>query len=172
VNYGSWSIGNPVHIASTMIEAGTGTDMTHITYKETSALYTAVATKEIDWALGSIGTAGALQRADKIRYIGVTAPKRMTELPNIPTVAESGGPANFDFSAWTALVAPKGTPSTVLEKIHKDVSAAIASAEMRAKFAALAYEQYPMSREQFAALLKSERAVNGAAVKRLNIQLD
>jgi tripartite-type tricarboxylate transporter receptor subunit TctC len=172
VNYGSWSIGNPVHIASTMIEAGTATDMTHVTYKETSALYMGVASKELDWALGSIGTAGALQRADKIRYIGVTAPKRMAELPTIPTVAESGGPANYDFSAWTALVAPKGTSPAVLEKIHKDVTAAIFSVEMRAKFAALAYEQYPMSREQFGALVRSERATNGAAVKRLNVQID
>jgi tripartite-type tricarboxylate transporter receptor subunit TctC len=172
VNYGSWSIGNPVHIASSMIEAGTATEMTHVTYKETSALYLGVASKELDWALGSIGTAGALQRADKIRYIGVTAPKRMAELPNIATVAESGGPANYEFSAWTALVAPKGTPAAVLDKIQKDVSDAIASVEMRAKFAALAYEQYPMSREQSNTLLKNERAVNGAAVKRLNVQLD
>jgi tripartite-type tricarboxylate transporter receptor subunit TctC len=172
VNYGSWSIGNPVHIASSMIEAGTATEMTHVTYKETSALYLGVASKELDWALGSIGTAGALQRADKIRYIGVTAPKRMAELPNIPTIAESGGPVGFDFSAWTALVAPKGTPSATLDKIHRDVSAAIASAEMRAKFAALAYEPYGMSREQFNGLLKSERITNGAAVKRLNVQLD
>ncbi len=172
VTYGSWSIGNPVHIASEMIEAATGTKMTHVPYKETSQLYIGVANRELDWALGSVATSGSLERAGKLRYIAVTAPKRLPDYPNLPTVAESGGPADFDYSAWTALVAPKGLPTNVAEKIHRDVAAALAEPGMRAKFAALAYESYPLSRSAFNELLNKERDRNGAIVRRLNVQLD
>ncbi|TAG66442.1 MAG: tripartite tricarboxylate transporter substrate binding protein, partial [Burkholderiales bacterium] len=172
VTYGSWSIGNPVHIASEMIEAATGTKMTHVPYKETSQLYIGVANRELDWALGSVATSGSLERAGKIRYIAVTAPKRLPDYPNLPTVAESGGPTDFDYSAWTALVAPKGTPPAIVEKIHRDVAAALAEPAMRAKFAALAYENYPLTRSGFNEVLTKERERNGAIVRRLNVQLD
>ncbi len=172
ITYGSWSIGNPVHIASAMIEAETGTTMTHVPYKETSQLYIGVANREVDWAFGSVATSGSLERAGKLRYIAVSAPKRLPELPNIPTVAESGGPAQFDYSAWTALVAPKGVPAATLDKIHRDVAAALAEPAMKAKFAALFYEGYPLSRAGFNDLLAVESKRNAAVVKRLNVQLD
>lgn len=172
VTYGSWSIGNPVHIASAMIEAETGTAMTHVPYKETSQLYIGVANREVDWAFGSVATAGSLERAGKLRYIAVTAPRRLPELPNVPTVAESGGPAQFDYSAWTALVAPKGVPAATLEKIHRDVANALAEPAMKAKFAALFYENYSLSRAAFNEVLAAESKRNAAVVKRLNVQLD
>ncbi|MEN9559985.1 MAG: hypothetical protein RLZZ502_1196 [Pseudomonadota bacterium] len=172
VNFGSWSVGNPVHIASGMLATASDTQMQHVTYKETSALYIAVANKELDWALGSVGTAGALQRADKIRYLATTAPKRQAGWPQVPTVEEAGGPKGFEFSAWTALVSPKGVPASVLDKLHKDISEVINTPEMKAKFAALAYDAYPMSRGQFSQLLKRETERNGRVVKQLNLQLD
>ena len=62
LNYGSWSIGNPVHLGSEVFESATGTKMGHVVYKETSQLYTGVANGDIAWALGSYGTSGSLQR--------------------------------------------------------------------------------------------------------------
>ncbi len=172
VTYGSWSIGNPVHIASEIIENDTGTKMLHVPYKETTQLYAGVANKDVDWAFGSVATAGALERAGKLRYIATSAAKREAALPHVPTAAESGGPADFDYTAWTALVAPKGVPANVLEKIHRDVTTALNTPEMKAKYAALFYETYPMSRAQFGELLKKESERNAQVVKRLNVQLD
>jgi tripartite-type tricarboxylate transporter receptor subunit TctC len=172
VNFGSWSIGNPVHIASAMVESGTGTKMTHVPYKETTQLYAGVANKDVDWAFGSVATAGALERAGKLRYLATSAGKRESGLPNVPTAAESGGPADFDYTAWTALVAPKGVPAAVVDKIHRDVTTALNTPEMKAKYAALFYDGYPMTRTQFGDLLKRESERNGVVVKRLNVQLD
>jgi tripartite-type tricarboxylate transporter receptor subunit TctC len=172
ITYGSWSIGNPVHIASAMVETDTGTTMTHVPYKETSQLHIGVANREVDWAFGSVATAGSLERAGKLKYIAVSAAKRLPDLPNVPTVAESGGPANFDYSAWTAIVAPKGVPAATLDKIHRDIAASLAEPALRERFAALSYENYSLSRSAFIELLNAESKRNGAIVKRLNVQLD
>lgn len=92
LNYGSWSIGNPVHLGSELFESATGTQMEHVLYKETTQLYTSVSTGELSFALGSAATAGPLQRAGKLRFLAVTAPQRLASFPDVPTVGESGGP--------------------------------------------------------------------------------
>ena len=81
LNYGSWSVGNPVHLGSALFESVTGTQMAHVIYKETSQLYTGVATGELSFALGTFGTSRALQRAGKLRYLAVAAPQRHAALP-------------------------------------------------------------------------------------------
>jgi tripartite-type tricarboxylate transporter receptor subunit TctC len=108
VNYGSWFVGSPGHIGAAMLETSTGTKMTHVPYKEMSQLYVAVGNQEVDWAFGSAASAGAMQRAGRTRYLAVAAPKRVAGFPDVPTVAESGGPAGFELSAWTALAGAQG----------------------------------------------------------------
>ena len=63
LNYGSWSVGNPVHLGSALFETVTGTSMQHVIYKETTMLYTSVATGELSFAMGTNATAGAMYRA-------------------------------------------------------------------------------------------------------------
>ena len=121
LNYGSWSIGNPVHLGSEVFESSTGTRMDHVVYKETSQLYTGVANGDIGWALGSYGTSGALQRSGKIRYLAVAGPKRVAAHPDIPTVGEAGGPKDFEVSGWTMIAAPKSVSPAVAAKIRADV---------------------------------------------------
>ena len=172
LNYGSWSVGNPVHLGSALLEAMTGTEMQHVIYKETSMLYTAVATGEMNWSLGSLATAGALQKAGKIRFIAVTAPKRHPAFPDVPTVAESGGPAGYEMTGWTTLATPPGLPKAVAEKIQKDVEAALAEPDMAQRFAAFGYEAFPVTREQFRAFISAESAKYADVVKRAKASLD
>ncbi len=95
LNYGSWSVGNPVHLGSALFETLTGTQMEHVIYKETSQLYLGVANGELAFALGSSGTSGALQRGGRIRYLAVAGPKRLPAFPDVPTAAEAGGPSQL-----------------------------------------------------------------------------
>ena len=103
LNYGSWSVGNPVHLGSALLESLTGTKMEHVIYKETSQLYTSVATGELAFALGSSATAGPLQRANKLRFLAVAAPKRTAAFPDVPTVAESAGIPGFSAEPWNGV---------------------------------------------------------------------
>lgn len=89
LNYGSWSVGNPVHLGSELFESTTGTRMEHVVFKETTQLYTAVSTGDLAFALGSAATAGPLQRAGRLRFLAIAAPQRSADYPDVPTVGES-----------------------------------------------------------------------------------
>lgn len=172
LNYGSWSVGNPVHLGSALLESMTGTEMQHIIYKEVSMLYTGVATGELNWSLGSLASAGPMQRSGKIKFIGVTAPKRHAAFPDVPTVAESGGPAGYEVTGWTTLAAPKGLPKAVADKIQKDIEAALAEPDMKERYAAFGYEPFPVTRDQFNAYITSESTKYADVVKRAKASLD
>ncbi len=172
LNYGSWSIGNPVHLGSALFESVTGTEMQHVVYKETTMLYTGVANGELAFALGTNATAGAMQRAGKIRYVGVASPKRVVGFPNVPTVGESGGPAGFEVSGWTAIAAPKGLPKAVTDKIQRDIEKALAEPDVKEKFASFAYEPFPQTRDQFNAYIQTESARFADVVKKAKASLD
>jgi len=77
LNYGSWSVGNPVHLGSALLETVTGTEMQHIIFKETTHLYTSVAQGDLAFALGTSATAGPLYRAGKLKFLAVAAPRRI-----------------------------------------------------------------------------------------------
>ena len=85
-------------------------------YKETTQLYTGVATGELALALGTSATAGPLYLACKLKFVAIAAPKRLPAFKDVPTVAEAGGPKDFEVSGWTAIAAPKGLPKAVTDK--------------------------------------------------------
>jgi tripartite-type tricarboxylate transporter receptor subunit TctC len=172
LNYGSWSVGNPVHLGSALFETVTGTDMQHVIYKETTMLYTGVANGELSFAMGTNATAGAMQRAGKLRYVAIAAPKRLSNFPNVPTVAESGGPSGFEVSGWTAIAAPKGVPKAVADKIQRDIEKALAEPDFKEKFNSFAYEPFPQTREQFAAYTTAESARYAEIIRKTRASLD
>jgi len=172
LNYGSWSIGNPVHLGSALFESVTGTDMQHVVYKETSMLYSGVATGELSFALGTNATAGSMYRAGKLRYLAVAAPKRVSAFPNVPTIGESGGPAGFEVSGWTTIAAPRGLPKAVTDKIQRDIEKALAEPDVREKFASFAYEPFTLNREHLNAYIQAESMRFGTIIKKAQVSLD
>jgi tripartite-type tricarboxylate transporter receptor subunit TctC len=173
LNYGSWSVGNPVHLGSALLEMQAGIDMQHVIYKETTQLYTGVANGELDFAIGTNATAGPLYRAGKLKYLAVAAPKRLSgPFKDVPTVAESGGPKDFEVTGWTAIAAPKGLPKAVADKIQADITEALAAPDVREKFASFSYEPFPVTREQFQQFMQAESARFAAIIKKTGAQLD
>jgi tripartite-type tricarboxylate transporter receptor subunit TctC len=172
LNYGSWSVGNPVHLGSALLESMTNTQMQHVIYKETSQLYTAVATGELNFALGSMATAGPLQRSGRLKFIAVTAPKRHAAFPDVPTVAESGGPAGYEVTGWTTIAAPKGLPKPTADRIQRDIEEALADPEIKQRYATFGYDLFPATREQFNSFIAAESAKYAEVIKRAKVSLD
>jgi tripartite-type tricarboxylate transporter receptor subunit TctC len=172
LNYGSWSVGNPVHLGSELFESVTGTQMEHVIYKETTQLYTSVATGELAFALGSAATAGPLQRAGKLRFLASASPSRTPAFPDVPTVSESGGPKGFEVIGWNALAAPKGLPAPVADKIKRDVEKALAEPDVIEKFKSFGYESFPTTRAQFDTFVQSESKRFAEVIKAANVSLD
>ncbi|GAA0741122.1 tripartite tricarboxylate transporter substrate binding protein [Ideonella azotifigens] len=172
LNFGSWSVGNPAHLGAALLESMTGTQMQHVIYKEVSMLYTAVATGELDWALGTMASAGPMQRSGKVRFIAVTSPRRLAAFPDVPTVAESGGPAGYEVTGWTTIAAPPGLPKAVADKIQADITTALAEPDIKERYATFGYETFPVTREQFQAFIASESTKWADVIKRAKVSLD
>ena len=172
LNYGSWSIGNPVHLGSEMFATATGTRMQHVVFKETTQLYASVSTGEIDFALGSAATAGPLYRAGKLRFIALTAPQRWPAYPDVPTVGESGGPMGFEVSGSNVLAVPPGLPSATAGKIRRDVAQALAGPDVREKFNSFGYAPFRVTTEQFQQFQKTESLRWAHVIRQADIVLD
>lgn len=173
LNYGSWSVGNPVHLGSALLEMQAGVDMQHVVYKETTQLYTGVANGELAFAIGTNATAGPLYRAGKLKYLAVAAPKRLSgTFKDVPTVAESGGPKDFEVTGWTAIAAPRNLPRPLQDRIRADIAQALAEPDVKEKFASFSYEPFPVTPEQFAQFQQAASARFASIIRRTGAQLD
>ncbi|KAF1018655.1 MAG: hypothetical protein GAK30_03576 [Paracidovorax wautersii] len=172
LNYGSWSVGNPVHLGSALLEKMIGTQMEHVIYKETSQLYQGVANGELDFALGSSGTAGPMVRAGKLRLLAVAAPERLAGYASIPTVAESGGPANYFVTGWNAFAVRPGTPVEVQRKLRADVQAALSGPDVKEKFQTFGYVQYTPTPEEFKSFIAAESKRFEDVIKTAGLSLE
>jgi tripartite-type tricarboxylate transporter receptor subunit TctC len=172
LNYGSWSVGNPVHLGSALFDTVTGTKMEHVIYKETTQLYTSVANGDLAYALGTSATAGPLYRAGKLKFLAIAAPRRLAAFKDVPTVSEAGGPANFEVSGWTAIAAPKGLPKAVADKIRNDIAKALAEPDVREKFVSFGYEPFTPSREEFNQYIQTESTRFAGIIKQTGASLD
>jgi len=171
LNYGSWSVGNPVHLASALLAALTGTHMEHVVYRETGQLYASVANGELAFALGSSATAGPLVRAGRLRFLAVLATQRLAGFADVPTVAESGGPPDAVVTGINSFAVARDAPAAVVEKIRRDTSAALHSPQVRAKFATFGYENHFPAPQEFADALAEESWVLGALIRRIGVHL-
>lgn len=172
LSYGSWGVGSPGHLGGQQLEALTGTTMQHVPYREVSQLFANVGAGDVNWSFASIPSSQGIYKAGKLRYLAVAALKRVPQLPNVPTFAESGGPAGFEVSSFVSLVAPKGLPAAVKLKINADVSKVIADPEIRARFDTFAFEPLAWSPEEINRNAEAKSKIYGELVRRGNISLD
>ena len=172
LTYGSNAVGGPIHLASAQLEDAIGATMVHVPFKETSQLYAAVSTGEVSWAYGSIATAGPLLRGGKLRFLAVADKVRSTALPDVPTLAEAGGPANIDAQTWVALLAPAGTPPAVVADINKAVGEALATPDVKERMATFGFLPSALSAQQVADLMRADRMRYGEIVRRVKVSVD
>lgn len=171
IDYGSWSIGNPVHLGMEDFQQLTGTSMQHIIYKETSQLYTAVANGELPVTQGTAGTTGPLYKAGKIRFLAVAAPQRLKAYPDVPTVAEAGGPKDYEVSGWNVIATPKGLPQAVADKIRADINEAVASSDVQDRYATFGYVPMSLDCAKTEVFIAEETKRHEAIIKRAKIEL-
>jgi tripartite-type tricarboxylate transporter receptor subunit TctC len=171
LNFGSGGVASTPHLATSLLEVTTGTDMQHIPYKGGGPSITALMGGETDLLLDSITTGGTFIVSGKLRALAVTGSKRAAKLPNVPTFAEAGLP-EFEMVHWVGLVAPGKTPPTVLDKLNREVHKAMASDDVKARFAELGAEPAVGTRDQFNEFMKTEVAKWTQVVKKANIQAE
>ncbi len=172
ITYGSWFVGSPGHIGGLRLQSLRNISMRHVPYRDFGQLYAAVATKEVDWALGSAGSAGPMERSGKIRFIAVAAPSRDPLYPNVPATAEMPNLANYEVNAWVGFFAPRSMPTSTVDRIASDLREALENKDVVEKYKTFGYESPRLSSSAFGQLIQKETAGWAKIIKAANLKLD
>lgn len=171
IAYGSPGNGSTPHMAIELFARAAGIDLQHIPYKGGSPAITDTIGGQVP--LVAVNALEALPhvRSGKLKLLAVLSATRSANYPDVPTIAESGFPG-FEASVWYGLVAPAGTPKTVVAQLHKEAQNALASREVRERMSAVGGEVAPGSSEMFAQLIRSEAQRYSRLVREAQIKPD
>jgi tripartite-type tricarboxylate transporter receptor subunit TctC len=171
LNYSSGGIGTFPNLTAELFKKLTGTDIVHVPYKGGHLALNAVLAGETQLTFDTLPTSLQLVKAGKLRVIAVSGTKRRPELPDVPTMAELGYPL-LTTGAWTAFVAPKGTPPAIVAKLNAAANGALNSAAMKGALAKLGAEGRGGSPQVLADYIAQETAKWTPILASLHIKAD
>ena len=126
ISYSSGGVGNASHLQAFMLMRHLGAEAVHVPYRGTAAALTDVAAGNVQFMSDALNTALPLAREGRVRAIAVTTNRRSAQLPEVPTMAESGlMPPGFDIGIWQGIMAPARTPAEVVARLNQAVNAAL-----------------------------------------------
>ena len=154
-NYGSSGYGNVTHLVAEWFKAKTGTDIVHVPYKGLSDTITGLIGHQVIIAFGAIEGALPLVADGRLRALAVTSASRFPLVPDLPTMIESGV-GDFVVTSFEGVVAPAGTPAAIVARLNASINEAVASPDIKARFAALGLEPSTGSPQEFARFFAAE----------------
>lgn len=169
LNFGSAGMGNSAHLSAELFKRATGIDMVHVPYKGNALAMQDLIAGNIQVLFDPVQTSIPQIQSGKVRPLAVTSKTRFAELPNLPTVAESGYPG-YDFVVWYAFVAPAATPAPIVAKLNAEINKAVSDPEMKKKFAALGADLTASKPDECGAFVRSELAVWGKLMADVGIR--
>jgi tripartite-type tricarboxylate transporter receptor subunit TctC len=171
LNYAHIGSGTPHFLAMEWFKQIAGIDMVGIPYKGVAPGMAAVAAGEAQVSLTGLTAGMAQVKAGKLKALAVATANRNPAAPELPTVAESGY-KDFHFDTWYGLFVPGKTPRAIVDRLNGAVKQANASAEVTQRFAAAGIEPAWLTPEDFAALIRREKALWGGIIKAANAKPD
>jgi tripartite-type tricarboxylate transporter receptor subunit TctC len=154
VSYASGGNGSPAHVAAELFKLTAQVDMNHVPYKGAAPALQDVAAGHVALMFAAAPPALPLVRSGKLRALAVTSSTRMGQLPELPTLAESG--MRYDVRDWQGLVVPAGTPAAVVTQLNSDVRKVLDSPDVQARIASLGGEVAAGSPTDFGERIRSE----------------
>ena len=171
--YGSYGVGAYPHLAGAHMSLSQQADMNHVAYKGEAPMVQDLIGGQIQMAYASALVAKPHIDAGKIKAIGVTGERRMSTLPNVPTLAEQGlKDEAYRVTGWLAIAMPAKTPKPIVDRIAEEVRKATQQPDVRERVAAMGFEIKDSSPELFAAAWKQERPVWERLIKQSGAKLE
>ena len=171
LNYASSGNGTVAHLAAELLQKQAGVKFTHVPYKGAAQGSTDLIGGQIQMYMSSVPTLIGYIKNGKMRAIAVTSQQRTTDLPDVPTVAESGF-KGFEAVTWFGVAGPDGLPKDVVTKLNTAFNQALGDAEVKKKLAGQGAEVRGSTPEQFGALIKSEIVRWGKVVEASGAKVD
>jgi tripartite-type tricarboxylate transporter receptor subunit TctC len=157
VRYAALGHGHPSQLAVELMAREAGVRMEPVHFKDAGTLMAAVAGAQVDFTAIGMNTVAGLVAAGQLRPLAVGARQRLAAHPEVPTIAEAGGPA-VAMHPWTALVTRSGTPAPLIARLQADLAAALASPALRQAAAQAGFEITPSSPEGLLERVRADRA--------------
>jgi tripartite-type tricarboxylate transporter receptor subunit TctC len=170
LNFASPGDGSGAHLAGELMRLEAGVEMVHVPYKGLAPAVNDLLGGQVQLMFAGISTVIQHVKAGKLVALAIASPRRSAQLPEVPTVAESGIPG-FEVISWYGIVARAGTPAQVVQKVQRDMAEALAMEDVRAKLAAQGLEPVGNTPEQFAAMIQAESRKWGDIVRRAGIKV-
>jgi tripartite-type tricarboxylate transporter receptor subunit TctC len=155
LNYASSGPGTPYHMAGELFKAMAGVDIVHVPYKGSSGARTDILGGQVQMMFDAITTMAPNVQAGKLKALGTSGKVRSSVLPDVPTVSEAGVPG-YDAVIWLGLMAPKGTPKAVVDKLNAEVRRIVTSPEMKAAWDKQGAVGMSMSPDEFGRFLRED----------------
>jgi tripartite-type tricarboxylate transporter receptor subunit TctC len=171
LNYGSAGAGTTNHIAGALLAKQAKIDLVHVPYRGIAPATTDLVGGRIEMMSVALAPLIGFVRDGSIRPLAVATKERLKDLPDVPTAAEAGLP-DFEMTTWFGLVAPKGTPKPIVERLNALVRAMVADSAERKRLEDSFLVPMSQSSEEFAALVAADAAAWSKTVRDLGIQLN
>ena len=164
LDYGSGGNGSAAHLATEYFKLKSGVDLQHIPYKGTAPALQDLLGGQIALMITGLPPVLPHAKSGKLRILGVASAQRLRQLPDIPTIAESGVPG-FEATQWYGILAPAATPKDVVAKLNREIAKALGDPAVAARLADEGADPAPGTPEQFATFIASEIELWGKVIR-------
>ena len=169
--YSSAGNGSPPHLAAELFKLKAGVDIQHIPYKGTGAAVPDLVAGQVHFMIDGPPPFLGHVKAGRLRALAAANDKRLALLPDVPTFAESGF-SGMEAGLWYGMLAPKGTPRAIIERLNSAINQALKDADVRKRFSSSAIEVIGGTPEEFGRYVRAEIKRWGDVARAANIQLD
>ena len=169
LNYASAGVGGISHLAATLFVKRAGIDALHVPYKSAAPATNALLSGEVDMYFGGAPELLQQRGSGRITILATSSAQRLANLPDTPTIAESF--ASFEVTTWLGFVAPRGTPREIVDTMARATRETLAIPDVAERLAGLGVVAVGSAPEEFAAVLKKDRALYAEAIKSAGIPL-
>ena len=154
--FASAGTGTPGHFAGELLKAKTKTNLTHVPYKGAGPALNDLIGGHVDLYFPGMPAAMPLLKSGLVKVLGVSSAKRSEIAPEVPTVAETAGIKDFDFTLWAGIFAPRGTPADVIVKLNGEINRALNDPDTRKRLVEVGADVEPISVERFRDFVNAE----------------
>ena len=171
MNYASSGNGSTQHLAGEMFKQLTGTSIVHVPYKGSGDAIKDLLAGVVAMNFDTMPPVMPHIQAGKLRGLAISTPRRLPQLPDVPTFAEEGI-TGFDVSNWYGVMAPAGTPRDIVQKLNADINKAMQVPEVRARLEGVGTRMREQSAAEFEAYMKSEVAKYAKLIKDTGVRIE